>query len=108
MPSGDCSRALLTKWVGARSLAVMAVTLVAPCREAVPALRAPSQDDIASRLRSGQKTGNLFRLILQIAVHQDRPLTLDQIEAGGDGIVLPKIPAEPDGGDARVEFRHLP
>ena len=73
----------------------------------VLALAAPRQHHIETFLRLGVQPRDFFRLVLQIAIHNHRPITGALIQPGSDAIVLTEITTELIALYARIGLRQL-
>ena len=75
-------------------------------RERVVAVRLPARDEVVPLVELGEETGDLRRVVLEVAVDRHDDLALDLAEArvqrGGLADVASQ-PHHPDVGDARVE-----
>src|SRR5262249_14543526 len=68
---------------------------------------APPADHIVTFFELRQKSRNIFRLMLQVAVHSDDHLALSVIESGGQRRGLAEITAQSNACHARVERGNL-
>ena len=72
----------------------------------VVAVRLPAGDEVVPLVELGEETGDLGRVVLEVAVDRDHDLALDLpeagVERGGLADVAPQ-PDDPDVGRARVE-----
>src|ERR1700735_5246096 len=51
--------------------------------EVAPTLRPPSADDVVAFFEFGEEVGDLFGVVLEIAVHGEDECTLGVVETGG-------------------------
>src|SRR3989442_860685 len=78
-----------------------------PARQAagqprVPSLRAPAADDVVALFYFGDKGRDLFRIVLQVAVHGDDNVAAGGVEARLQRRRLAEVPAQGDNLDARI------
>ena len=59
-------------------------------------LTADGDDDVETLVRLSIEQGDIFRGVLQIAIHDDVPASPGVIDAGGQRVVLAEVTAELD------------
>ena len=77
------------------------------CQPPVPPLGSPPADDVVSLFNFGHEGGDLFRVVLQVAIHGDDDVAARGIKACLECRGLAKVPAQDDNfyaGVARVDF----
>lgn len=57
----------------------------------------PSADDIVPLIEFGEHPGDVYRVVLQVGVHQDDDLACGMVNPGGDRGGLAEIAAQNDG-----------
>ena len=65
----------------------------------------PAADDVVPFVELGEQLRNLFRRVLQVAVHRHDHRALSRVEAGGQRGRLPVVPGERDQHDAFIANR---
>ena len=74
----------------------------AACQPPIPPLGSPSADDVVSLFNFGHEGGDLFRVVLQVAIHGDDDLAARGIKACLQRRGLAKVPAQGDNSYAGV------
>src|SRR5262245_21643760 len=77
-------------------------------QEAVLAVLTPATDHVVTFFELRQKARDVFRLMLQVAVHGDDHVALGVIESGGQRRCLAEIAPQPYACHARIERGDLP
>src|SRR6266571_4849593 len=57
----------------------------------------PASDQVIAFIKLCQEVGNLFRVVLQVAIHRENNVTTRSAETSDQGGRLAKVPAEANG-----------